>query len=60
MPIAFAAELQCREISFAGGPCLIHASVERAELVLPMVPPGAANTRMIVHGAEPARELVAT
>jgi acetolactate synthase-1/2/3 large subunit len=44
----------------AVGPCLIHASVERAELVLPMVPPGAANTRMIVHGDEPAREPVAT
>jgi acetolactate synthase-1/2/3 large subunit len=38
----------------APGPCLIHASVDVAELVLPMVPPGAANTRMIVRDAEQA------
>jgi acetolactate synthase-1/2/3 large subunit len=30
------------------GPCLIHAPIATAEQVLPMVPPGAANTEMIV------------
>ena len=30
------------------GPCLIHAPIATAEQVLPMVPPGAANTAMIV------------
>lgn len=29
------------------GPCLIHASIDRAHFVYPMVPPGAANTEMI-------------
>lgn len=29
------------------GPCLIHASIESAAQVLPMVPPGAANVEMI-------------
>jgi acetolactate synthase-1/2/3 large subunit len=29
------------------GPCLVHASVETSEQVLPMVPPGAANVDMI-------------
>jgi acetolactate synthase-1/2/3 large subunit len=33
------------------GPCLIHATIDTAEQVLPMVPPGAANTQMIVRGA---------
>jgi acetolactate synthase-1/2/3 large subunit len=32
----------------APGPCLIHAPIDTAELVLPMVPPGAANTAMIM------------
>ena len=32
----------------APGPCLIHAPIATAEQVLPMVPPGAANTQMIV------------
>ena len=32
----------------APGPCLIHAPIATAEQVLPMVPPGAANTEMIV------------
>ena len=31
------------------GPCLIHASIDTVEQVLPMVPPGAANTEMIVR-----------
>ncbi|MBL8444981.1 MAG: acetolactate synthase large subunit [Zoogloeaceae bacterium] len=31
----------------APGPCLIHASIDRAHFVYPMVPPGAANTEMI-------------
>jgi acetolactate synthase-1/2/3 large subunit len=30
------------------GPCLIHAPIDTTEQVLPMVPPGAANTEMIV------------
>jgi acetolactate synthase-1/2/3 large subunit len=30
------------------GPCLIHATIATEEQVLPMVPPGAANTQMIV------------
>jgi len=45
------------------GPCLIHATIDTAEQVLPMVPPGAANTQMIVRGerAEPHElETVAT
>jgi acetolactate synthase-1/2/3 large subunit len=29
------------------GPCLIHATIDGAEQVLPMVPPGAANVAMI-------------
>ena len=29
------------------GPLLLHASIERAEYVFPMVPPGAGNTEMI-------------
>ncbi len=33
------------------GPCLIHATIDVAEQVLPMVPPGAANTDMIVRPA---------
>jgi acetolactate synthase-1/2/3 large subunit len=33
------------------GPCLIHATIDAAEQVLPMVPPGAANTEMIVRAA---------
>ena len=33
------------------GPCLIHAPIDVAEHVYPMVPPGAANSQMI--GAEP-------
>ena len=32
------------------GPCLIHATIDRDEQVLPMVPPGAANREMIVRG----------
>jgi acetolactate synthase-1/2/3 large subunit len=32
----------------ARGPCLIHAPIATQEQVLPMVPPGAANTEMIV------------
>ncbi len=32
----------------ARGPCLIHAPIATREQVLPMVPPGAANTEMIV------------
>ena len=31
----------------APGPCLIHASIDTEERVLPMVPPGAANLEMI-------------
>ncbi|MGC3965206.1 MAG: acetolactate synthase large subunit [Rhodocyclaceae bacterium] len=31
----------------ANGPCLIHASIDVAQKVFPMVPPGAANTEMI-------------
>ena len=31
----------------APGPCLIHASIDTREKVLPMVPPGAANREMI-------------
>ena len=33
------------------GPCLIHATIDTAEQVLPMVPPGAANTQMIVRSS---------
>jgi acetolactate synthase-1/2/3 large subunit len=33
----------------APGPCLIHATIDAAEQVLPMVPPGAANREMIVR-----------
>jgi acetolactate synthase-1/2/3 large subunit len=33
------------------GPCLIHATIDTAEQVLPMVPPGAPNTEMIVRAA---------
>jgi acetolactate synthase-1/2/3 large subunit len=33
------------------GPCLIHATIDTTEQVLPMVPPGAANTQMIVRAA---------
>ncbi|HEX5126753.1 MAG TPA: acetolactate synthase large subunit, partial [Rhodocyclaceae bacterium] len=29
------------------GPCLIHASIDAGQMVLPIVPPGAANTEMI-------------
>jgi acetolactate synthase-1/2/3 large subunit len=29
------------------GPCLIHATIDASAQVLPMVPPGAANTAMI-------------
>lgn len=29
------------------GPCLIHASIEESQMVMPMVPPGAANREMI-------------
>lgn len=29
------------------GPCLIHVTIDRAQFVYPMVPPGAANTEMI-------------
>jgi acetolactate synthase I/II/III large subunit len=32
----------------APGPCLIHAPIATTQQVLPMVPPGAANTQMIV------------
>ncbi|HUL80638.1 MAG TPA: acetolactate synthase large subunit [Gammaproteobacteria bacterium] len=32
----------------ARGPCLVHATIATAEQVLPMVPPGAANTQMIL------------
>ena len=32
----------------APGPCLIHAPIATQEQVLPMVPPGAANTEMIL------------
>jgi acetolactate synthase I/II/III large subunit len=44
------------------GPCLIHATIDTAEQVLPMVPPGAANTEMIVRApaggpCEPAEEV---
>ena len=42
---ALAAALRSR------GPCLIHATIDAAEQVLPMVPPGAANTQMIVRPA---------
>jgi len=38
------------------GPGLIHASIDTAEQVLPMVPPGAANTAMIVRERNAARE----
>ncbi len=31
----------------APGPCLIHAGIDRAARVYPMVPPGAANTQML-------------
>ena len=34
------------------GPCLVHATIDTAEQVLPMVPPGAANTQMIVRADE--------
>jgi acetolactate synthase-1/2/3 large subunit len=33
------------------GPCLIHASIDAAQKVYPMVPPGAANREMIGAGA---------
>ncbi|HEX6998815.1 MAG TPA: acetolactate synthase large subunit [Gammaproteobacteria bacterium] len=33
------------------GPCLLHATIDTAEQVLPMVPPGAANSEMIVRVA---------
>jgi len=36
-----------REALHARGPCLIHASIDASEQVLPMVPPGAANREMI-------------
>jgi acetolactate synthase-1/2/3 large subunit len=35
----------------APGPCLIHAPIATQEQVLPMVPPGAANTEMILSEA---------
>jgi acetolactate synthase-1/2/3 large subunit len=38
------------------GPCLIHASIDTVEQVLPMVPPGAANTEMIVRTADDIAE----
>jgi acetolactate synthase-1/2/3 large subunit len=45
------------------GPCLVHATIDTAEQVLPMVPPGAANTSMIVRAADaepcPARQRLA-
>ena len=31
------------------GPTLVHVTIDTAEQVLPMVPPGASNTAMIVH-----------
>jgi len=37
------------------GPCLVHATIDIAEQVLPMVPPGAANTQMIVRAAPDSR-----
>ncbi len=37
------------------GPCLIHATIDTAEQVLPMVPPGAANTQMIVRATAEGR-----
>ena len=37
------------------GPCLVHATIDTAEQVLPMVPPGAANTSMIVRPEDPQR-----
>jgi acetolactate synthase-1/2/3 large subunit len=36
------------------GPMLIHVPIDTAEQVLPMVPPGAANTAMIVRPSERA------
>ena len=36
-----------RDALQAPGPCLIHATIDTAEQVLPMVPPGAANVEMI-------------
>ena len=33
------------------GPCLLHATIDTAEQVLPMVPPGAPNSEMIVRVA---------
>jgi acetolactate synthase-1/2/3 large subunit len=33
------------------GPRFVHATIDSAEQVLPMVPPGAANTQMIVRAA---------
>jgi acetolactate synthase-1/2/3 large subunit len=41
------------------GPMLIHAPIDTAEQVLPMVPPGAANTAMIVREPQPALSAVA-
>ncbi|MBN1240810.1 MAG: acetolactate synthase large subunit, partial [Gammaproteobacteria bacterium] len=37
----------------APGPCLIHASIETDAMVLPMVPPGAANLDMIEERERP-------
>jgi acetolactate synthase-1/2/3 large subunit len=36
------------------GPALVHVTIDPAEQVLPMVPPGAANTAMIMHRGEAA------
>ena len=36
------------------GPALIHVTIDTAEQVLPMVPPGAANTSMIVRPVDEA------
>ena len=44
---ASAPEAALRAALAAPGPCLIHASIDTEERVLPMVPPGAANLEMI-------------
>ena len=40
-----------RKRSRAPGPCLIHVPIAAEENVYPMVPPGAANTEMILSEA---------
>lgn len=42
----------------ASGPCFIEAPIAAEQLALPMVPPGAANTTMIVEEPEPCKSRI--